>query len=178
MRVGVISDTHIVAGGLGLRKIAAQLVSKSREGLDYLRQIVETHFKGVNRIIHAGDLIDAAVLDMLEEIAPVDAVCGNMDHSDVTRSLPAKKVLTLEGHRIGLIHGWGAPDGLAERVRREFSQVEAIVFGHSHAPMNDTIDGILFFNPGSPIDKRFAKFNSLGILDIDKEGIKGSIIQL
>ena len=55
--------------------------------------------------------------------------------------------------------------------------MDVIVFGHSHSPVNELRDGILFFNPGSPTDKIFAKYNSYGILTINKE-IKGEIIRL
>ena len=178
MKVGVISDTHLVAGGFGLRKAAVQLISKTRQGFDYLQEIADKHFKGVDRILHAGDLVDMEVLELLEDIAPVDAVRGNMDNSSGTRELPIKKVVTVEGHRIGLIHGWGAPTGMVDRVRKEFDDVEAIVFGHTHSPMNTVVDNILIFNPGSPIDKRFAPFNAIGMLDVQKDNLSGEIIRL
>ena len=178
MKVGVIADTHLVAGGFGLRKAAVQLISKSRNSFDYLQGIVEKHFKGVDRILHAGDLVDMEVLELLENIAPVDVVRGNMDNSSGTRELPIKKVVTVEGHRIGLIHGWGAPTGIVDRVRKEFDDVGTIVFGHTHSPMNTVIDGILLFNPGSPIDRRFAPYNSLGMLKVTPGDISGEIIRL
>jgi len=179
MKIGVISDTHIVAGGgLGLRRAASNLFYKTRPDLDILRRIGEKHFKGVDRILHAGDLVEPEVIEALEEVAPVDAVKGNMDHGDLATQLPAKKVLTLEGKRIGLIHGWGAPGGIVDRIRREFDVVDAIVFGHTHCPMNIVLDGVLFFNPGSPTDKRFSPYNAIGILNVDEKGITGEIIRL
>jgi len=178
MKIGVISDTHIVTGGFGFRKVATQVIYKNKPELNYLREIVEKHFKGVERILHAGDLVEQEVLDLLEETAPVDAVCGNMDHGEMSAKLPVKKVLTLDGMRIGLIHGWGAPSGIVERVRREFKDVEAIVFGHTHSPINSLIGGVLMFNPGSPTDRRFAPFNSIGLLNIDSGKIAGEIIRL
>jgi len=178
MKVGVISDTHLVSGGLGFRKLAAQVVSKSREGFDYLQNIVEKNFGDVERILHAGDLVDMEVIDLLEEFAPVDAVSGNMDPSDVRNNLPIKKIIEIEGRRIGLIHGYGSPTGIVGRISGEFDDAHAIVFGHSHSPMNDMIGDTLFFNPGSPTDRRFAKHRSIGILNVTPDSIRGEIIKL
>ena len=55
--------------------------------------------------------------------------------------------------------------------------MDAIVFGHSHSPINEVHDGILFFNPGTPTDKVFATFNSFGILEVNDK-IKGRILRL
>ncbi|MBW2649122.1 MAG: metallophosphoesterase family protein [Deltaproteobacteria bacterium] len=60
---------------------------------------------------------------------------------------------------------------------REFEDVECIVYGHTHRAMNEVRDGILLFNPGSPTDQRFAKHNSVGILDVEEQ-ITGRIICL
>jgi len=179
MKVGVISDTHLVTGGLGLRKLAAQMVSKNTQGLDYLEEVLEKHFKNrVERIFHAGDITDRGVIDLLEEFAPVDAVIGNMDVADLRQSLPIKKVIEIGGRRIGLIHGWGSPTGIIERIRKEFDGVHAIVFGHTHAPTNRMEGNIYFFNPGSPIDRRFAPYRSIGILTVEPDSVNGEIIKL
>ena len=177
MKVGVISDTHLSGRGFSFKKIANKLITRSQEGPEGLLTLIEKHFNGVNRILHAGDLIDLEILNLIEGFAPVDAVQGNMDISPVKNHLPIKKVLTIEGKKIGLIHGWGAPTGIVERIRPEFDNVDAIIFGHTHTPMNEVIEGVLFFNPGSPTDQRFAPFNSMGILEIGSE-IKGTIIKL
>lgn len=179
MKVGVISDTHLVSGGFGLRKAAAQLISKSRQGFDYLEKIIDKYFSDVEKILHAGDLVDLEVLELLEQKAPVEAVRGNMDSGEIARQLPIKKVLAIEGRKIGLIHGWGAPTGIVERIRKEFDdKIEVIVFGHTHSPMNTKFGDVLFFNPGSPIDRRFAPYNSIGILHVSADSIEGEIIKL
>jgi hypothetical protein len=98
--------------------------------------------------------------------------------ADLRQSLPIKRVIEIEGHRIGLIHGWGAPTGIIERIRKEFDDVHAIVFGHTHTPMNQMLDNIFFFNPGSPIDRRFAPYRSIGILNIEGDAMRGEIIKL
>ena len=71
---------------------------------------------------------------------------------------------------ITITHGWGAPDGIEDRIRTLFPDADIIIFGHSHHARNKVINGILFFNPGSAR-------NSLGILTID-ETVKGEIVNL
>lgn len=161
VKIGVISDTHIPTRA------------------DHLPEVIFQHFKGVDLILHAGDLEDIMVLYDLEDIAPVKAVVGNMDPYELGEELPAKRSVKVGGVNIGLIHGWGDPKGLPQRVLEAFSgeNVSCIVFGHSHQPFNQEVQGILLFNPGSPTDRVFAPYNSIGILHIGKE-IKGEIIKL
>lgn len=161
MKIGVISDTHIPTRA------------------DRVPQAVFRHFKGVHLILHAGDIEDMMVIYDLEEIAPVKAVVGNMDPYELREELPVKRIVKAGGVNIGLIHGWGDPKGLPQRVLEAFSgeNVQCIVFGHSHQPFNEEVQGILLFNPGSPTDRMFATYNSIGILHIEK-GIKGEIIKL
>lgn len=163
MKIGVISDTHL---------------KTSSDIIPFRKSLVQL-FKGVDAILHAGDLITLEVLKELESVAKTMAVAGNMDYPQVIQALPPKRVLNFGLYKIGLIHGWGSPNGLADRVKREFkdADVDCIVFGHSHTPFNQRIEGVLFFNPGSPTDKFFAPFNSLGILEIDQD-IQGEIIRV
>ncbi len=156
-RIGVLSDTHLKAFD------------------PTLAQRLAGPFAGVEMILHAGDLVNLRVLEALEA-SRVVAVCGNMDDYTVAASLPAKRVVEVEGHRIGLIHGWGPPVGLAARVAREFDDVEAIVFGHSHRPMNARKDGVLFFNPGS-LSRGLVGSGTVGLITMDR-GISGQIIKL
>ena len=76
-----------------------------------------------------------------------------------------------------MIHGWGNPKTVADVVGREFTGVDAIVFGHSHEAMNKKRGHVLYFNPGSPTDRIFASYTSYGMLEVDK-GIRGKIIRL
>ena len=158
MKIGIISDTHLN-------------IPDNR-----LEKIVEDYFHDVDLILHAGDMVELEVLDVFRG-KKVYAVSGNMDPGSVREVFPDKRILEIEGRRVGLIHGWGSPFGLEEKVMQEFDNVECIVYGHTHRAMNDVRDGILLFNPGSPTDQRFAKHNSVGILDIGKE-IVGKIIDL
>ena len=148
-RIGVLSDTH-------LRGYDQELAERLQEV-----------FAGVDLILHAGDLVNLQVLDML--VAPqVLAVCGNMDDQVVAQSLPSKRVIPVGAFTIGLIHGWGSPMGLAGRVAGEFQGVDCIVFGHSHRPMNARQKGVLMFNPGS-VSKGFMGSGTVGLITVDQE---------
>lgn len=155
--LGVVSDTHLYR-----KPVPAEL----------LRAL-----EGVDMILHAGDLVEMAVLAALESLAPTHAVHGNMDLGDARKALPAKRIVEVGAHRLGLIHGSGAPDGIIHRLRPEFEEVEVIVFGHTHRPFNSEEEGVLFFNPGSPTDKMFAPFRSLGVLELG-ERVRGRIVAL
>ncbi len=159
MKIGVVSDTHIP-------RAAGELPEGLLRGL-----------AGVDLILHAGDILEPSVLDDLRAIAPVEAVCGNMDHHPAIRNLPGRRVISAAGRSIGLTHGSGAPQGLVARVMRMFEGVDCIVFGHSHSAFNETINGVLLFNPGTPTDRRFTKSHTFGIIEIG-ETITGRIISL
>ncbi len=159
MKIGVISDTHIPANAEEIP-----------------RKILE-HFKETELILHAGDLVEPYVLETLRKITEVKAVFGNMDSPQVRKLVPHKELIQIKNFKIGLVHGWGSPEQLREVVREEFEDVDAIVYGHAHSPLNQLFEGVLFFNPGSPTDKVFAPYNSYGILEIN-DSIKGEIIRL
>jgi putative phosphoesterase len=134
--------------------------------------------KGADLVLHAGDFVELDLLEKLQELKKVVAVCGNMDSRPLRDMLKPKEVVSAGKFKIGLCHGHGAPAELIKTVRAEFGKVDAIVFGHSHRPVNVLEDGILFFNPGSPTDKVFAPYNSYGVLNVADDGIKGEIIRL
>jgi len=160
MKIGVLSDTHI-----------------PRAAADIPKRIYE-EFKDVDLILHAGDLVELDILEKLKKIAPVRAVHGNMDSKEVSSVLPEKDIIEVgDKFRIGLMHGRGSPRNLIGLVKTQFNNVNVIVFGHSHSPVNEVQNGILFFNPGSPTDKIFASYNSFGILEVN-DTIKGRIIRL
>jgi putative phosphoesterase len=151
VKLGVISDTHV----------------KTVEDIPFS---VRNALANVDLIIHAGDLAHKAVLDGLRAIGKVQAVRGNMDSGEVKKILHERYVFEVNEKKIGLIHGSGAPWGIAERVKKEFKDVDVVVFGHSHQPCNRYIQGVLLFNPGQ------AKY-SFGILDIE-EGITARIFRV
>jgi len=151
MRIGVISDTHV-------------------RTFDELPAPIITALAGVDLIVHAGDFTEPPVLEGLRQLGAMKAVCGNMDSAELKRTLPQKELFIANGKRIGLIHGWGAPWGIADRVREMFSDVDIIIFGHSHQTCNQYIGGSLLFNPGRASD-------SFGLLTID-DGVRAEIIKV
>jgi putative phosphoesterase len=159
MRVGVISDTHVPA-------IAPSLPA-----------VIFDIFQGVDLILHAGDIVEMSVLDELRTIAPVEAVAGNMDGLEVHVSLPYKKIIPLAQYRAGLIHGKYKIDVQREMIRKEFDDVDLIVYGHSHTPFWGKVNGVYFLNPGSPTDKRHAPYNSVALLEVGDE-VKAEIIRI
>jgi len=161
-RIGVIADTHIP-------KQAQQLPE------ELLEQLGEVDF-----IIHAGDFEDINTLAELRSINRVIAVSGNMDSKKVKDQLSKREVLNVDHYKIGIIHGWGDPHTLPKRLLEEFrsDSVNCVIFGHSHQVYNESIDGVLMFNPGSPTDTMYAHFKSFGILETSPEGIKGEIVRL
>jgi putative phosphoesterase len=158
MKIGVISDTHL------------------RHYDERLKGIVEEYFQDVEIILHAGDLVALEVLDVFAG-KEVKAVYGNMDGDDIRNRLSEKMLIELGGFRIGLIHGWGMPFGLEKKLRKQFDQIDCLVYGHTHHACNRYKDGVLYFNPGSAMDKRFAKKNTIGILEIGDK-ITGRIIDV
>jgi uncharacterized protein len=155
IRVVVLSDTH-------LRTPAPDERAPTRG----LPEMAWEHLRGADAILHAGDILDAGVLALLADVAPVHAVLGNNDLS-LVGSLPVARVVELGGVRIGMIHDSGGADGRAERMRRRFPDADVVVFGHSHTPMNEEgIGGQLLFNPGSPTQRRAQPVHTLGELRI------------
>ena len=162
MRIGVISDTHITSKSDSLPK-----------------EILEA-FKNVDMIIHAGDLVELSALEKLKQSCKnIRAVYGNMDSLEVKSKLPAKDIITIENHKVGVTHGYGGPVNIREKIADMFKdqKVDIIIYGHSHTPFNEKINNILYFNPGSPTDKIFAPYNSYGILEINDK-IEAKIIKI
>jgi putative phosphoesterase len=161
VRIGVLSDTHL---------------PDSTDAQAFLRDLVENILDPVDLILHAGDLVAPELLGVFEGY-PLHAVRGNMDPA--TPGVPLKKVINVGGFTIGLIHGWGPPDGIEERAIAEFSSIslDCLVYGHSHRPACHRRDGVLYFNPGSATDRRTNAYHSVGLLEIDDD-IRGTIIRI
>ncbi len=158
MKIVVLSDTHS-------RDLPAQLLSDIEKA---------------DLIVHAGDFCALQDLENLRALKEVKAVYGNMDEADLREELPAVTTFSCAGKTVGLFHGEGRGEGVLPLVRERFKgkTVDAVIFGHSHSALCEEIDGVLYFNPGSPNDKVFAPYCSYGILDITEEGIKGKIVKV
>jgi len=158
MKIGVVSDTHS-------HVIPQQLFDD---------------FEQVDLIIHAGDFCSMNDLKIFKKIAPVRAVFGNMDGLELRQVLPERDIFEVDGKLVGLFHGYGSPDKVLDCVRRDFKKerVDIVIFGHSHYPVNETIDGVLYFNPGSPNDIVRAPYCSYGMIEIRGDKILSKIIRM
>jgi uncharacterized protein len=148
--VGVISDTH---GLLRPEAVAA--------------------LAGVERIIHAGDIGERAVLDALGRLAPVSAVRGNNDRGGWARDIPETEVVEIAGVALYVLHDLHELD-LDPRA----AGFAAVIAGHSHQPRQEERDGVLYFNPGSAGPRRFRLPVSLGRLTIERGRVTGTLTTL
>ncbi|MBW2028326.1 MAG: metallophosphoesterase family protein [Deltaproteobacteria bacterium] len=157
-KIAVLSDTH-------LHGISRDLV-----------ELYEKHLKDKDMIIHAGDFVSEEVIDFLVK-KPFHGVHGNMDPLEVKKRLPEKKIVRVGRFKIGLIHGWGSPKGLEDKIREQFKDVDIIIYGHSHRPENRVKEGVLFFNPGTALGYTSSGMHSIGVLKLG-ETISGEIIDI
>ena len=138
MRLLLLSDTH-------LPKRAKQLPAE-----------LLTELPHADVVIHAGDWIDTATLDLLEtRSSRLIAVYGNNDGPDLRARLPEVAYADLGGLRFGVVHETGPAQGREARCTARFPDLDVLVFGHSHIPWDTTTDtGLRLLNPGSPTDRR------------------------
>jgi uncharacterized protein len=157
--IGLISDTHVP-------KRATRIPPKVFE-----------IFEKADYIIHAGDLVEFAVIDELEQIAPVLAVCGNMDGSEVAEALPKLNSMKVFDWRIGVTHEPIVFSKLEETAVQNGFNV--FVYGHTHVADIKWENKILYINPGSPTDPPSSMDKpSVGLLKITKQAITPQIINL
>jgi putative phosphoesterase len=148
--IGIISDTH------GLLR---------PEAVEALR--------GVEHILHAGDVGDPAILEALRSVAPLTAVRGNIDVDGPCSELPTSEVVTLHGHTFYMLHDRHALD--LDPAAAGFS---AVISGHSHRPLIEWRRGVLYLNPGSVGPRRFSLPVSLGLLALPAESLQPQLLTL
>jgi uncharacterized protein len=153
--VGVISDTH---GLLRPEAVAA--------------------LRGVEHILHAGDVGEAAIgeatiLDRLGQIAPVTAIRGNVDRGGRCGRLPETELVELVGRSFYMLH-----DRMALDLDPVAAGIAAVVSGHSHHPAIEWKKGVLYFNPGSAGPRRFSLPVSVGFLDISTDRIEPRLLTI
>jgi len=159
-RIGLITDTHI------------PWVQK-----ELPRQVMET-FRGVDLILHAGDIYSHTVLDQLESVAPVLAALGDDDYADSDPRVKEKHVLEIEGHRIWLIHE--GPYNATQpwlsfwwqnRISpqdEKYGKPDIIICGHEHRTAVERFDGIMCINSGSPTYLEYRSgLGTVGILELE-----------
>ena len=150
MKIGVVSDTH---------------------GL--LRPEVAPALKGVDQILHLGDVGKIAILDDLRQIAPVTAIRGNVDRDGDCAKLPETEVVLIEGHYLYMLH-----DVKTLHLDPAAAKFAAVLSGHTHVPNYITKKGVLYFNPGSCGPRRFDLPVTLGLLTIEGNELRPEIVYL
>lgn len=145
MRLGIIADTH---------------------GL--LRPEVVEVFRGVDRILHAGDVGEPDLLAELQALAPVTAVWGNTDGPDLRARLPEIVRERIEGLDFLLLHGhqFGSPK--PDQVLAAYPDAEVIIYGHTHTPLLTVLEHVVtVMNPGGAGPRRFDLPASVGIMELE-----------
>jgi putative phosphoesterase len=165
VRLAIVSDTHLPRG-------ARRLPDACLERL-----------RAADLILHAGDLVEVEVLEHLRTLGPeVHAVHGNVDAPELRVLLPAVRIVDAAGARIAMVHDAGPAAGRLERLRRRFAdaRADAVVFGHSHAPLHerDAGTGFQIFNPGSPTDRRRQPQHTMGIAEARDGRVIFELVQL
>ncbi len=162
LTIGILSDTHIFGGG-GSRQLPDEV-------LDLFRRF------SVDLIVHGGDIVIRAVLDRLAIVAPTIAVHGNNEPIALWQELPERIVLSVGSHRIGIVHGHGGATARATAKAAFDEPMDLVIYGHSHIPLIEEVDGVVYFNPGSPTDRRWSRHFGIGIITIDEQGIRPELI--
>jgi uncharacterized protein len=159
-RIGVLSDTHCH----DLIEAPAALL----EGL-----------KAFDLIIHLGDFVNLELVEYLKSLNNFCGIAGNHDPHIIKSILPSEDVIEVNGKRLGLIHGYWFPFFCQDRSLSRFKKdkVDAILYGHTHIIRNETVNNILFFNPGSASALWPAPWKTFGILNVG-ESITGEIVSV
>ena len=150
MKIGIISDTH---------------------GL--LRPEAVERLAGVDHIIHAGDIGRPDVISDLRRIAPVTAVRGNVDRDEWAAGYPQTELVKLGGRFFYVLHNLAELD-----VDPVAAGIDVVVSGHSHQPKIETVDGVVYLNPGSAGPRRFSLPIALATLDLSGDAIRPRILKL
>jgi len=150
LRIGLVSDTH------GLLR---------PEALAFLQ--------GCDHIVHGGDIGGAAILDTLRALAPLTVVRGNNDRGAWAEALAETEWLQLGGLWLLAIH-----DLAQLGIDAPAAGVRVVVSGHSHQPLQEERDGVLWINPGSAGPRRFRLPVSVGELRVEGGTVSGRIVEL
>lgn len=150
VRIGVISDTH-----------------------GYLNANAVKSLEGVDLIVHAGDIDTPEVLIMLQKIAPVKAVRGNMDQGKWADELPKADFIT-----IGKIVLFALHDVYLLDLDPAAAGIQAVIYGHSHRPQMEMIDGVMYINPGSASQPRHNHPPTVAVMSIRDRSLDIEFVEL
>lgn len=150
LRIGVIADTH-----------------------NLLRPEALERLRGCDQLLHLGDIGKPEILDALRQLAPLDVIRGNNDTDDWAEALPETLSLEAGGLRLYLIH-----DLKQLRIDPRAEGFDLVLAGHSHKPLKEVRDGVLYLNPGSAGPRRFKLPISLAILSIRERRAEVEMITL
>jgi uncharacterized protein len=150
VRIGLISDTH----GL-LRPEACEFL------------------QGCDHIIHAGDIDEPRVLEELESICSVTAVRGNNDKGAWSRKIAESEVVELGGKLIYVIHDISMID-----VDPQAANIDVVIYGHSHKPLIEQREGVLYINPGSAGPRRFKLPVSVAEIVVSRGRIEPRVFEI
>jgi putative phosphoesterase len=163
MLIAIIADTHMPRGGRRLPGACVERIATA------------------DLLLHAGDFTTLAVVRELEAIGPpLAGVHGNVDSGELRRLMPAERIIEAGRARIAMTHDAGPRTGRLERMRRRFGdRADALVFGHSHLPLNERAeDGFQIFNPGSPTERRRAPRHTMGLARLADGNVRFELIEL
>ncbi|WP_421994466.1 metallophosphoesterase family protein [Reyranella sp.] len=150
LTLGVLSDTH---GLLRPEAVAA--------------------LAGVDHIVHAGDIGRPEVIEGLRRLAPVTAVRGNVDRGAWAEAFPATARVALGGRTIHLLHDRAALD-----LDPAAAGIDMVVSGHSHRPSIETVEGVVYLNPGSAGPRRFRLPVALAIVALSARALRPRLVEL
>jgi hypothetical protein len=150
MRVGIISDTH-----------------------GYLDAQTVKSLKGVDLIVHAGDIDTPEVLNVLKEVAPVKAVRGNMDRGSWADELPMTDLISIDKTMLFALHDVDRLD-----LDPAAAGIHAVIYGHSHRPHMETKNGVVFINPGSASQPRHNHPATVAIVNVRNGSLDVEFVDL
>lgn len=148
--IGIISDTH-----------------------GRLPHGVTEAFKGVDLIIHAGDIGEPDILTSLEKIAPTVAVRGNMDFGPWSEQLGAQEIIEVSHTRLLVLH-----DVYRLALNSQDARPDVVISGHTHRPLQEDNEGVLYINPGSAGYPKFGQPATVARLLIKEQSRQAEIIEL
>jgi len=137
------------------------------------------HLRAADLVLHAGDVSSVGAFEELRALGPpVEAVQGNADEPELRRLLPETVVVEVERVRIGMLHDPGPRTGREARLAARFPDIEAVVYGHTHVPQAERVDGVWILNPGSPTERRRAPSRSMLLVDVGGRALEPQLVAL